>query len=145
MSRIWHVHGEETMCVVLTLSLIHILPAVMPNPYLIGSHARALAGVPDSCQSNELCLIPIILWQMPPCAAILCSRECEQNGCILVQSEWRGRSSLVSGVKWKRISNGIQMRCQILWQLYRKVSYCCSLYPPLTVYPLPICSLPLCL
>lgn len=59
------------MCVVLTLSLIHILPVVMPNPYLIGSQARSLACVPDSCQNNELCLIPIILWQMPPCVAIL--------------------------------------------------------------------------
>lgn len=83
------------MCVVLTLSLIHILPAVMPNPYLIGSHARSLACVPDSCQNNELCLIPIILWQMPPCVAILYSWEFKQNGRVLVQRGWRGWSSLV--------------------------------------------------
>jgi len=83
------------MCVVLTLSLIHILPAVMPNPYLIGSHARSLAFLPDSCQSNELCLIPIILWQMPPCVAILYSWEFEQNGQVFAQCECCGRSSLV--------------------------------------------------
>ena len=83
------------MCVVLTLSLIHILPAVMPNPYLIGSHARSLARMPDSCQNNELCLIPIILWQMPPCVAILYSWEFEQNGWVFIQREWHGWSSLV--------------------------------------------------
>lgn len=88
------------MCVVLTLSLIHILPAVMPNPYLIGSHASSLACAPDSCQNNELCLIPISLWQMPPCVAILYSWELEQDGRVFVQQERRGRSSLV------RFSNG---------------------------------------
>lgn len=82
VSRIWHVRGEETMCVVLTLSLIHILLAAMPNPYLIGAHARPPACVPGPCQNNELCLIPIIPWQMPPGVAILYSWEPEQNGWV---------------------------------------------------------------
>lgn len=82
VSRIWHVHGEETMCVVLTLSLIHILPLAMPNPYLIPARARAPACVPAPCQNNELCLIPIIPWQMPPGVAILYSWEPEQNGWL---------------------------------------------------------------
>lgn len=75
------------MCVLLTLSLIHILLTVMPNPYLINSHARSLARMPNLCQNNELCLIPIILWQMPPCVAILYGWEFEQNGSVLVRCE----------------------------------------------------------
>lgn len=44
----------------------------------------ALACMPKPCQNNELCLIPIILWQMPPCVAILYTWEFEQNGGGLV-------------------------------------------------------------
>lgn len=65
----------------------------MPNPYLIGAHARSLACVPDSCQSNELCLIPIILWQLPPGVAIFYSWDFEQNGRVFLQCKEHGRSS----------------------------------------------------
>jgi len=71
------------MCIVLKLSLIHILPEVMPNPYLIDSHARTPACMPDFCQNDELCLIPIIPWQMPPGVAILYSQELSKMAEVL--------------------------------------------------------------
>lgn len=57
----------------------------MPNPYLISTRARAPASLPAPCQNQELCLIPVIPWQMQPGVAILYSWEPEQNGwvCIL--------------------------------------------------------------
>lgn len=139
MSRIWHVHGEETMCVVLTLSLIHILLAVMPNPYLIDSHARTPACMPDSCQNNELCLIPIIPWQMPPAVAILYSREFEQNGWGFVRCEWHSRSSPVGSRNGKGFHTASKWYAKFSGNFLEK---CISVFP--STHPSKFASTPQC-